>query len=521
MITTEEMLQGTEVTGTPIQEFYHGSTILITGGTGFMGKVLLQKLLRTCPGINTVYLLIRSKKGKDVEKRMDEIFEDVVFSKLKEEVPKFRHKVFAVSGDCSLPKLGLSAADRQMLSSEVDIVFHGAATVRFDEKIQVAVAINVSGTKNILELARSMPKLKAIAHISTAFCHCPRKDIDEKFYNTPISYHKIMDLVESCSDKTLEEITPSLLGDYPNTYVFTKALAEEVVQEECQGLPLTVFRPAIVVGTRNDPVQGWIDNLYGPTGVMVGAGVGLLKTLNCNEKCIANIVPVDMAVNALIASVWDIACNNNNNNNKNNNKGDKTTVPIYNYVSSCDQPLSWGEFMNLAMTHGMAIPTIRSIWYYSFRLTKNRLLYLVQVLFLHFLPALLVDTVIVLARGKPKMLKVVKKVHRFSDVIAYFSLRDWDFTNKNLHALWDRLSDEDRSLYDFDMRTLNWDEFFYGYLRGVRVHLMKDDLSTVPQAKIRWRRLYWLHQGVKLVLALLALQLLRPVLSYIAMHIFT
>jgi len=62
----------------PIQEFYHGQSVFITGGTGFMGKLLIEKLLRTCPGMMSIYLLVRPKKGKDVHQRTEEIFDDLV-----------------------------------------------------------------------------------------------------------------------------------------------------------------------------------------------------------------------------------------------------------------------------------------------------------------------------------------------------------------------------------------------------------------------------------------------------------
>lgn len=63
---------------TPIQEFYYGQSIFITGGTGFMGKLLIEKLLRVCPGVVSIYLLVRPKKGKDVHQRTEEIFDDAV-----------------------------------------------------------------------------------------------------------------------------------------------------------------------------------------------------------------------------------------------------------------------------------------------------------------------------------------------------------------------------------------------------------------------------------------------------------
>lgn len=62
-----------------------------------------------------------------------------------------------------------------------------------------------------------------------------------------------------------------------------------------------------VTSSAKEPVVGWIDNLYGPTGVVAGVGTGILRTLHCGHNINANIVPVDYTVNALIAAVWDVA----------------------------------------------------------------------------------------------------------------------------------------------------------------------------------------------------------------------
>jgi hypothetical protein len=83
-----------------------------------------------------------------------------LFGKLKNQMPKFRHKVVIVNGDCSLPGLGLETSDRRLLIEDISHVFHGAATVRFDENLRSALATNVVGTRSVLELAREMEKLK-------------------------------------------------------------------------------------------------------------------------------------------------------------------------------------------------------------------------------------------------------------------------------------------------------------------------------------------------------------------------
>jgi alcohol-forming fatty acyl-CoA reductase len=138
-------------------------------------------LLRKCD-IKTCYLLVRSKKGKDVNSRIEMIFDDPLFDRLKQEKPKFRHRIVAITGDCVLPGLGICAAERAMLQQNVQIVFHVAATVRFDEKLKLALGINVCGTREILQLAREMADLKAFVHVSTAYSNCNRSEVQEKYY---------------------------------------------------------------------------------------------------------------------------------------------------------------------------------------------------------------------------------------------------------------------------------------------------------------------------------------------------
>jgi fatty acyl-CoA reductase len=62
----------------PVQQLFRGAGVLVTGSTGFLGQLLLEKLLRACPGVKTLFLLIRPKKEKTEEKRFAQIFEEPV-----------------------------------------------------------------------------------------------------------------------------------------------------------------------------------------------------------------------------------------------------------------------------------------------------------------------------------------------------------------------------------------------------------------------------------------------------------
>lgn len=104
---------------TPIQKFFTNTNIFLTGATGFLGILLLEKLLYSCPNISTIYLLMRNKKEKNVETRLEELFGDVVFSRLREQRPNFAEKIVAIEGDCEFPELGLSTQDKNRLMKEV------------------------------------------------------------------------------------------------------------------------------------------------------------------------------------------------------------------------------------------------------------------------------------------------------------------------------------------------------------------------------------------------------------------
>ncbi|KAL6433466.1 hypothetical protein ACFW04_006533 [Cataglyphis niger] len=115
-----------------IVETFVGRKILLTGGTGFLGKVILEKFLRCLPEIAQIYMFIRLKKGKDPKQRLLEILNSPLFEKVKAErgLPAIEKVITVVNGDMLQLGLGLSPEDRKMLCENVEIVYHGAATVR-------------------------------------------------------------------------------------------------------------------------------------------------------------------------------------------------------------------------------------------------------------------------------------------------------------------------------------------------------------------------------------------------------
>lgn len=172
-----------------------------------------------------------------------------VFERLKLEVPNFEEKITLIKGDLVAENLGISAEDREILKNEVNVMIHNGATTKFDEKISIALKINVLATKAMLDLAMESKNMESFIYVSTAYSHCYRKKIEEKFYPPPASMKAIQDIIEVDENTTglSQESLSMLLGDWPNVYAFTKSMAEDLVRQygERAHFPCGVNRPSI------------------------------------------------------------------------------------------------------------------------------------------------------------------------------------------------------------------------------------------------------------------------------------
>ena len=270
-------MSSTQDIESPISDYYAGRSIFITGATGFMGKVLLEKLLRSCPGINRIYVLIRTKRGQSPKDRLKTMLEGRLFNGLNNSAPHVLEKVVAVAGDITEEKLGIATSDEQIIINDVSVIFHAAATVKFDDDLADSIKMNVKGTISIIELARKLDSLSSLVHVSTAYSHCyTSSSIEEKFYPMPSnkwSSYSPDELIELCEEAKAkgQDNTKDVIGVFPNTYTFTKAMGERVIEEKASDLPVAIMRPSIVVASWKDPIPGWVDNLNGPTGKHVNA----------------------------------------------------------------------------------------------------------------------------------------------------------------------------------------------------------------------------------------------------------
>src|ERR1700733_7081923 len=119
-----------------IADFYKDKSVLVTGGTGLCGKVIIWKLITSCPDIKNVYVLIREKKGSSVQERLAHLLTTRrdLFKHCNHE--KQLEKIVALGGDTGQPRLGLSDQDMQTVVNHVSIIFHSAADLTFQTDLK-------------------------------------------------------------------------------------------------------------------------------------------------------------------------------------------------------------------------------------------------------------------------------------------------------------------------------------------------------------------------------------------------
>lgn len=473
-----------------IPQFYSGRSIFITGGTGFMGKVLVEKLLRSCPDIKNIYLLIRPKKGQEVAARLNDLLNSPLFDTIRRDKPKELSKVIPIFGDITSEELGISAGDQALLCKNVSIVFHSAATVKFDEKLKLSVTINMLGTKRLVELCHRMMYLDALIHVSTAYCNCDRTEISEVIYTTPYNPDDIFSLVDWLPEDMLDKLTPSLIGKRPNTYTFTKALTEQMLLKEAGNLPVAIVRPSIVVACFEEPTPGWLDNWNGPTGIVSAVGNGIFRTIICEQDFVVDVVPVDIVINLVIAAAWRTATSK------------PCEMKVYNCVTSKQNPITWGEFVGSSIKFMIRHPLESVFWYPTGVLRMNRPANTIQGFLVHYIPAYFIDLFTWFMGKRPIMIKIQNKLAKAVECLEYFTTHQWRWQDDNVRNLLTYMSPKDRENFKFDVREIHWDGYLEKYVLGFREFLFKQSPKSLPSSRKKMTRLYYIHQLSKVLLVI-------------------
>ena len=470
-----------------IKEFYEGKNILITGATGFLGKVLLWKFCESLPNCGKIYVLLRSKNDTSAEKRLIQLLKNKPFSyNQKRDYCELLKKVVAIESDITSPELGLSETDRKLLIDQVNVVFHCAASVRFDAALKDNLRDNFHGSREIVLLCNQLPHLKALVHVSTAYSNCHQKFIDEELSPLNLDVDRAVQMIESLPSEACDAIESKLLEGRPNTYTYTKALAEHYVAKQEGKYPISIVRPSIVISAAEEPCTGWVDNVNGISGLGCLAAIGVLRTIDWNYYARSDMVPVDYVANNCICAAYNVAINS------------PKEVVFYNMTSGNLAPVSWGRFFESLRKNAVTTPPskiVRPIIKTPKYHRVNRLKFVMTKYFSELLFACLVDIILYLIGYKKVMLKITRKMHHGYEILKPFTTNEWDFNIKNCVTLSDQLDDQDAKTFRFDMRNHDWDHQAAAVWEGGRTFLLKEDPTeeSYQLSRSRMRMVTFVH----------------------------
>ncbi|XP_065077925.1 fatty acyl-CoA reductase wat-like [Ochlerotatus camptorhynchus] len=481
-----------------VPQFYAGTDVFLTGGTGFMGKVLIEKLLRSCPDVGHIFVLMRCKQGKSPEARVKDLTDNPFFETLKKQNPTALAKLVPMFGDCMQLRLGMSDEDIRQLQS-VSVVFHLAASVRFNDPLKDAILTNVLSTREIFEICKGLPSLKAVVHVSTAYSNPEQLHVEERLYSPKADWKKMLECALQFDHQVLNILTDKITNSAPNTYTFTKGLAEQVCKDYQSQLPLVIFRPSVVVNTIDEPLVGWIDNLNGPSGMLLGAGTGIVRTDLMPLENRANTIPADISIKALLLAAWQRGTK------EHTFRGDY--LPVYNSAAEYEHSWQYKKMLDCGKANMTRLSFTKLLWVPGGSATTWRLKYYVMVLLAHILPALLVDALCLISGKKPFLMKIQRKVFLAQASLRYFVYNQWIFETKRFRSLRDELQGDDVKTFSWHLSEEKIDQFYFECWMGVRRYLLNDPDETIPKAAKKMNRLILIDRVLKVGFALLVLYL--------------
>lgn len=465
-----------------IAEFYSGKSVFITGGTGFLGLALIEKLLRSTE-VKTIYLLVRSKKGKTPQDRLNDLTKNLIFEKLLETNSNdIFDKLVAVTGDVGEDNLGLSPEDRELLIKNVNIVLHSAATLDFQQPLKPTVDINILGTRRIVQLCSEITNIKALVHVSSAYVNAYLKEVEEKLYPVPGDVENVIKLTQSLSEAALDEITPTILKDHPNTYTFTKHLAEYEVNKAASKFPCAIVRPSMIVGSWKEPVPGWTISKNGPQGFLMGAAKGVVRRLPVAVKLVTDYIPIDIVANQVIATAYQART------------GD---LSIFHATSSTHNPFKWEMLQDKVNPYLHQYPLKSAVWYPHLKFLSSLWLFKLSAIFVHFIPAYILDFVTRIAGGRPILVRLHTNVWNSLKLLEPFIFTEWFFDNSHTKKYIATLSKADNDRFNFDIGELVWVDYFVYLTKGVRLYLNNEKDKGLPAARKKDSVLFYLHLALQ------------------------
>ncbi|XP_057777197.1 fatty acyl-CoA reductase 2, chloroplastic-like [Salvia miltiorrhiza] len=350
-------------TGIGILEFFQGKNIFVTGATGLLGKVVVEKLLRST-SMGKIYLLVKAKdKEAAFDRLQSEIISSELFASVKEKygtsyIGLVKEKLIPIVGDICKPNMGMDSESIDAVRKDVHVIIHSAASTTFNERYDLLVDSNVIAPQRLMRFAKTCNKLQLFTHISTAYVNERREGIiseesmimggDDGVVDVANEISLLLKSSPNNNDATnyfrkLGRQRAEMLG-WSTTYQLSKAMGEMCLNEIRGDVPLLIIRPSIIESCYNEPLPGWIQGMRMCDPIIIRYGRGQLPAFVANPQAPMDLIPVDLAANTVIAAI--AKCGNM----------DMQEAVVYHVASSHSNPITLSDFFEYLHQYFKAAP---------------------------------------------------------------------------------------------------------------------------------------------------------------------
>ncbi|KAL1353520.1 hypothetical protein HN51_017451 [Arachis hypogaea] len=491
--------------GIGIVKFLRGKKFFITGATGFLAKVLIEKILRTEPDVSKMYLLIKAEnKQAAIDRLNNEIINTELFGCLRQIHGKtfktfMMSKLVPVVGNICESNLGLDEDSSAVIADEVDIIVNSAANTTFDERYDTAININTRGPCNLMSIAKKCKKLKLFLQVSTAYVNGQRHGrILEKPFSIgdciasenslPKGSSKVLPTLDIESEINLvsnykgnfeDNILAQKMRElglerarrhgWQDTYVFTKAMGEMMIDKVREDIPVVIIRPSVIESTFKEPFPGWMEGNRMMDPIVLCYGKGQLTGFLVDPNGVLDVVPADMVVNAMLAAMAMHGISK------------KPEINVYQIASSVVNPLVFGELARLLYEHYSSSPCIDSNGR-PIQVPMMKLFSSTQEFSDHIWKDAIQKsglTDITLSKEVSQKLenicrKSVEQAKYLANIYEPYTFYGGRFDNSNTQKLIESMSEEEKRDFGFDVKSIDWGNYITNvHIPGLRRHVMK------------------------------------------------
>jgi len=466
-----------------VRRALEGKHILVTGTTGFLGKAVLEKLIRAVPEVGGIHVLVRGNaRHPDARERFySEIASASVFERLRNQDNEgfeafLEEKVHCVQGELTRPRFGLTEAEHGRLASRVDLVINSAASVNFREELDKALSINTLCLDNLAALARAGGGTPVV-QVSTCYVNgmnsgnigediikpagaaIPRSE--HGYYCTEalvrLLHDKVTDVRSRYAGKQLEKklvelgIREANHYGWSDTYTFTKWLGEQRLMEALSDQALTIVRPSIIESALKEPMPGWIEGVKVADAIILAYAREKVTLFPGNRESVIDVIPVDLVANSILLAGAEALVR-------------EPARRIYQSCSGSRNPISLGEFIDHLMAEAKdnyaAYDKLFSRQPSKPFMAVNRTLFDTAVTGIR-VPLSLASKAMKMA-GHSRELKLLRNLdttRALATIFGFYTAPDYVFHNDKLMDLAERMGDADRELFSVDPRRIGWETY--------------------------------------------------------------